>query len=1221
MAIAVRGTPPPRDDADDDRVDDAPRASKTGRREGDGRRDGCGRRGDDEATTTTTTTRKTRGDVDAVRTVGEILRGANSNADVKGVVMRATLGLRRRDDASGGWTWTANDKDEDGGAEVRLASVDVKAHDLGRVVCVRDFVVVTDARNGDAVVVEANCVERAYDDDGFEESLACGPLEDEDGVANDARALNGKLGACHRGILEAVSPIITTGESTFFMCALRNEDDAGAQIPIIFNGEFLARWECILRQCVGSRVEMRNLRKVVLFKGDATHELRAFSATAEFHVVSLTFGERRVRRCACACAMCGAGATVDRFEGHVVSVRTSRAYAILRDAQGRDVKLTFTHVPLVDSKIVVSGLRVGARVVVTHAHPVWRVDEYNERVVETLGVDLRTQIVIKRTSTENASEGETEMYSDDADEKANRFSRVLKYVVEQSNFVYAEAAAAWREVFETNFDILNDSRLIDVASAEYALGKTGEASDEQTAAPLLLAMHDLGSKAFERADVYREFFAPTPLGGESISNFDVPTINSLKDAVFEKWKYENKVAAACKRGSTRNEGKVVIRATGRLGEVDPPRYVMGILRCMYGRLHVVDASGAVELCIESFLKRAPAPSMLNKLVVLRECEIMCEGAYVGSRADALNHHNASVRVSLCVDSDNIVVIQNPTSSAKSESHGTMYVAVNSATKGAQLLPPRLASSKFSHPIVAPTWTFTIDASSEVKQRTSIQVYTAQGGVKTLDGVMVNTTHESRSSGRIAVSFGPKNSWFCLLRHGTTYLIPIVPTLNSGATTFIVDEHPDVDAFVLPDDEDDEMTATPEVRDVRDVLVWGKVFAKHLSSADSWQPSPELVSFRCIIVAEEWFESENRRESQSQFGWEPRFKVQDVETHDVVDVYCKTSAFSLPVGVGIGAKITIHRAMRHLSAASMNIYVKLNPGVTTIEIHERCASTSEYLPLLTNISMRQSIRALFDEEMRNSGERLVISRRTFAVRARVVSVSMLTVRWCCPACGCDAGSLMHVSVNPATGATKRRLPAVLAGCDVCRPSARGTSRPGVFEVEASVILDDGTAQADCWLTGEAGMALTPLEVRNEILAIVKKHGRVTSRLIKSSDEERDLGAVTGGHVVRGHASNVLGGKDSAAVRTAVSYATSLNEMIFECRKQYRYHDGEDSSSPPHASAFSFAIDPKPREVRVGEYAISTNCLPMLRFWSASAIPTRPKEELMMRLSQINLLRAS
>jgi hypothetical protein len=176
---------------------------------------------------------------------------------------------------------------------------------------------------------------------------------------------------------------------------------------------------------------------------------------------------------------------------------------------------------------------------------------------------------------------------------------------------------------------------------------------------------------------------------------------------------------------------------------------------------------------------------------------------------------------------------------------------------------------------------------------------------------------------------------------------------------------------------------------------------------------------------------------------------------------------------------------------------------------------------------------------------------------------------------------------------------------------------VFEVEASVILDDGTAQADCWLTGEAGIALTPLVVRNEILTLVKKHGRVISRLIKSSDEERDLGAVTGGHVVRGHASNVLGGKDSAVVRTAVSYATSLNEMIFECRKQYRYHDAKDSSNPPHASAFSFAIDSEPREVRVGEYEIMTNSLPMLRLWSSYAIPTRPKEELTMKLSQIEI----
>ena len=69
------------------------------------------------------------------------------------------------------------------------------------------------------------------------------------------------------------------------------------QAPLIFNGAFLARWECVLRQCIGARVEMRNLRKVVLFKGDPTHEFRAYSASAEFYIVCLDVdrGGRRAR--------------------------------------------------------------------------------------------------------------------------------------------------------------------------------------------------------------------------------------------------------------------------------------------------------------------------------------------------------------------------------------------------------------------------------------------------------------------------------------------------------------------------------------------------------------------------------------------------------------------------------------------------------------------------------------------------------------------------------------------------------------------------------------------------------------------------------------------------------------------------------------------------------------------------------------------------------------
>lgn len=92
------------------------------------------------------------------------------------------------------------------------------------------------------------------------------------------------------------------------------------------------------------------------------------------------------------------------------------------------------------------------------------------------------------------------------------------------------------------------------------------------------------------------------LGGEFISNFDVSTINSLKDVVFEKWKDENKVVVVCKCGSICNEGKVVICVMGWLGEVDLFCYVMGILRCMYGRFYVVDVLGVVEFCIELFLK-------------------------------------------------------------------------------------------------------------------------------------------------------------------------------------------------------------------------------------------------------------------------------------------------------------------------------------------------------------------------------------------------------------------------------------------------------------------------------------------------------------------------------------------------------------------------------------------------------------------------------------------
>ena len=1192
-------------DASDDAFDD------------DDARDVARRRGAKRMKTTTTTT----------TTVSALTRqGAwgTSRSSTRDVELVGRLTTTRRDDG----TRTLAVRDETTGEAAALMSADARPQDVGKRVRVKEFVVARDVvRMDGTVVVEAGVVERVHDedeDDKDEGALTCGPLEEEAGVANDARGLNGKVGLCQKGIVEAVSPIISTGESTFFQCAVRADD--GTQAPLIFHGAFLARWECVLRQCVGARVEMRNLRKVVLFKGDPTHELRAYAATAEFYIVCLDVGPRRLSTCACACATCVQRSTMARYEGYVVDVQEKHGYATVRGADGRDVKLTFTHVPLTSSRLVVPGLREGAKVVVTHAHPVWRVDEHDDRVLEALGADLRTQVIVQRPALKSNSEDEPMLFADVTNTKACRLARSLKYVVEQSNFVYADAVSNWRLQLEEKFNIFCDSKLLDVATLEYLLGKKRDGSEEpdHSPAPLLRVIYNVESNLQSRSDVYKEFFSPTPLGGDALCSHRAPTIDALIAGVFGKWKDENSATEACRRGSTRNEGKVVVRVKDDLRDDDESptsKVVIGILQCTFGRARIVDGSGSMEVCVEDGASgRVPSPSLLNTLVLFKKCEIMCEGPYVGMKSRLMNHDDASIRVFATVNVDDVVVLHSP--HQPPENAKTLYLAATLATRGRQLMAPRLALTKITRQFRAPTWLLDTGAPDD-GQSVRIQAYDVDGGVKTLRGVMSNTKHGMNS--RISVNFTRQNGWFCLMRDKTTYLVPVIPTASSlNASTYIIAEHPGAHVFALPQDEDEDedeyesrqsMSASAlDVKHVRDILVWGKMYSRHVTKGGSWQPSPEMVSFTCVVVAEEWFQEE----THSRASWEPRLKVQDVETHDVVDVYCKTPAFALPAGFGIGATVTVHRATRHLSssASTMNIYVKINPEVTTVEVHERCGATSEYLPSPVSIpTPRRTILSLFEEESRNDADSLVINRRTFDVRARVVSVSMLTVRWCCPACGCDAGSVMHVKVNGSFDAEKRKLPAALSGCAVCRPAARGAKRPGVFEVEASVTLDDGTAQADCWLTGDAALALTPPSVKNAILPIVQKHGRVTARLTKSSDAERDLGAVTGGHVVRGHASNILCGKDSEAVRSAISHAGTLNQMIFECRKQYKIHEQSELSKVAHASAFSFPNVSRQTEMRSGEYEFVINALTMLRFWCAKVTPINPKEELRLSLTQL------
>ena len=88
-----------------------------------------------------------------------------------------------------------------------------------------------------------------------------------------------------------------------------------------------------------------------------------------------------------------------------------------------------------------------------------------------------------------------------------------------------------------------------------------------------------------------------------------------------------------------------------------------------------------------------------------------------------------------------------------------------------------------------------------------------------------------------------------------------------------------------------------------------------------------------------------------------------------------------------------------------------------------------------------------------------------------------------------------------------------------------------------------------------------------------------------------------------------------MRSAISHAATLNQMIFECRKQYKIHEQSELSRVAHASAFSFPNVSRQTEIRSGEYEFTINALTMLRFWCAKVTPINPKAELRLSLSQL------
>ena len=116
---------------------------------------------------------------------------------------------------------------------------------------------------------------------------------------------------------------------------------------------------------------------------------------------------------------------------------------------------------------------------------------------------------------------------------------------------------------------------------------------------------------------------------------------------------------------------------------------------------------------------------------------------------------------------------------------------------------------------------------------------------------------------------------------------------------------------------------------------------------------------------------------------------------------------------------------------------------------------------------------------SKGEERMLFSRQLRVRVRVVNVMRLVLRWSCAHCGCDVAEAFARGGPPPPPGMLFDDPAAAAtwfggGCAACAP-APSARAPGAvaLAVEASVLLEDGSAQAECWADGEPALQLLGL----------------------------------------------------------------------------------------------------------------------------------------------------
>ena len=436
------------------------------------------------------------------------------------------------------------------------------------------------------------------------------------------------------GAVVAVSPAITLrGEdgaapARFFMAELARcprcgrgpadgDDDVARRI--MFKGESSATWRPFLGAATGGEfgdlvarassgvscgtacgcVRVTNLRKSAL--PHPRGKIRLALATSET-VVSPNDAPNdpsvvAVEPPACACASCARGATLARLDAFVVGVDPTGAGVLIggrRSSRGTPFLMTHAEVSRGRNRAdVVASLRPGARVVITHAHPVWRVaagveprdatemkdddEDEDHWGLRAVGACSRTRARVVTPSSADAPAptlfGETETENRDSFASRVVSARTLRRACEEETFAgatrFRQLAAALRDKFDC---AQSGGRR---AASRLLLGKRArerdggnEDVDWSDGFDLNLAIRALrGGDGGDRNDgngrggdasIYHEFFLPSPegMGGDETPIPKIPTLRAVSDAALAAFADASKREVAAERDARRREGVV-----------------------------------------------------------------------------------------------------------------------------------------------------------------------------------------------------------------------------------------------------------------------------------------------------------------------------------------------------------------------------------------------------------------------------------------------------------------------------------------------------------------------------------------------------------------------------------------------------------------------------------------------------------------------------------------